>query len=103
LARRGRRWGPGGSVGFEIATGVATATASSDLDLILRQDRSFETNEATDLLAALAKAAAPARIDLMVETPMGGVSLADLALMPAQVLVRSPDGPRLVADPWNEG
>jgi phosphoribosyl-dephospho-CoA transferase len=31
LTRRGCRWGPGGSVGFEIATGVAMATASSEL------------------------------------------------------------------------
>ncbi len=38
LSRRGYRWGPGGSVGFELATGVPTATPSSDLDLILRQD-----------------------------------------------------------------
>jgi phosphoribosyl-dephospho-CoA transferase len=28
LVRLGYHWGPGGSVGFEIATGVATATAS---------------------------------------------------------------------------
>jgi phosphoribosyl-dephospho-CoA transferase len=32
LARLGYRWGPGGSVGFELATAVATATASSDLE-----------------------------------------------------------------------
>ena len=70
LLRRGYHWGPGGSVGFEIATGVATATASSDLDLILRQDHRLEPNKATDLLATLVKAAAPARIDVMLETPM---------------------------------
>ena len=28
LVRRGYLWGPGGSVGFEIASGIATATAS---------------------------------------------------------------------------
>jgi hypothetical protein len=28
------------------------------------------------------------------------VALADLAAMPAQVLVRTPDGARLSADPW---
>jgi phosphoribosyl-dephospho-CoA transferase len=100
LARRGHRWGPGGSVGFEFATGVPTATRSSDLDLVLLQDRRFEPNEAFDLRAALAEAAAPARIDVMIETPGGGVSLADLAAMPAQVLVRTPDGARLAADPW---
>jgi phosphoribosyl-dephospho-CoA transferase len=100
LVRRGYHWGPGGSVGFEIATGVATATASSDLDLILRQDRPLEPNNATALLAALAKVAAPARIDVVLETPMGGVSLADLAAQPGQMLVRTPDGAQLLADPW---
>jgi phosphoribosyl-dephospho-CoA transferase len=100
LARHCPRWGPGGSVGFEIATGVATATASSDLDLILRQDRRLEPNEAIALLRALTEAAAPARIDVLLETPMGGVSLADLAAMPAQVLVRTPYGSSLAVDPW---
>jgi phosphoribosyl-dephospho-CoA transferase len=100
LTCRGYRWGPGGSVGFELATGIATATALSDLDLILRQDRRLEPERATDLLAVLAEAAAPARIDVMLETPIGGVPLADLAAMRAQVLVRTPFGPRLLADPW---
>jgi phosphoribosyl-dephospho-CoA transferase len=72
----------------------------SDLDLILRRDRRLEPDKATDLLAALAKAVAPARIDVLLETPIGGVPLADLAAMRAQVLVRTPFGPRLSADPW---
>ena len=100
LARDDYHWGPGGSVGFEIATGVATATASSDLDLILRQERQLELNEATNLLADLAQAAAPARIDVMLETPVGGVSLADLAATPPQVLVRTPCGSRFSVNPW---
>jgi phosphoribosyl-dephospho-CoA transferase len=100
LARRGSRWGPGGSVGFEIAAGVPTATSSSDLDLILRQESRIEPGEAGDLLAALAEVAAPARIDVLLETPMGGVSLADLAAMQARVLVRTLHGPRLAVDPW---
>ena len=103
LASRGHRWGPGGSVGFEIATGMATATSSSDLDLILRQDHRLGLDEATDLQAVLADAAAPARVDVLLETPRGGVSLAELAAMPARVLVRTPDGPRLSADPWMAG
>jgi len=100
LMRRGYRWGPGGSVGFELATGIATATALSDLDLILRQERPLESDRAADLLAAMAEAAAPARIDVMLETPIGGVALADLAAMREQVLVRTPFDPRLAADPW---
>jgi phosphoribosyl-dephospho-CoA transferase len=101
LACRGCRWGPSGSVGFEMASGVPTATSSSDLDLILRQARRLEPGEAIDLRATLAEAAAPARIDVLLETPHGGVSLTDLACMPAQVLVRTPDGARLSADPWS--
>ena len=103
LASRGHRWGPGGSVGFEIATGVATATSSSDLDLILRQEHRLGLDEAIDLRAVLVGAAAPARVDVLLETPCGGVSLADLAAMPARLLVRTPDGPRLLADPWKAG
>jgi phosphoribosyl-dephospho-CoA transferase len=100
LLHRGYRWGPGGSVGFELATGVATATASSDLDVILRQAQRLELDEARALQAALAEAAAPARIDTLLETPRGGVALADLAAAPTRVLVRTPDGPYLAADPW---
>ena len=100
LASSGHRWGPGGSVGFEIATGVATATSSSDLDLIVWQDHRLGLDEAIDLRAVLAEAAAPARVDALLETPRGGVSLADLAAMPARLLVRTPDGPHLSADPW---
>jgi phosphoribosyl-dephospho-CoA transferase len=100
LAPRDHRWGPGGSVGFEIATGMPTATTMSDLDLILILERRLEPEEAGDLLAALAEAAAPARIDVILETPRGGVSLADLAAKAKQVLVRAPDGPCLLFDPW---
>jgi phosphoribosyl-dephospho-CoA transferase len=100
LMRRRYRWGPGGSVGFEIATGIAMTKASSDLDLILRQDHRLEPNKAIELLNELTKAAAPAPIDAILETPSGGVSLADLAAMPGQLLVRTPNGARLFADPW---
>ncbi len=100
LASKGHRWGLGGSVGFEIATGVATATSSSDLDLIVWQDHRLGLDQAIDLRAVLAEAAAPARVDVLLETPRGGVSLLDIVAMPARLLVRTPDGPRLSADPW---
>jgi phosphoribosyl-dephospho-CoA transferase len=101
LARHGYRWGPGGSVGFELATATATVGASSDLDVILRQARPFEPDEARALQAALLQATTPARIDVILETPRGGVSLAELAAAPTLVLVRTPDGARLLADPWS--
>ena len=101
LASRVRRWGPGGSIGFEIATGVAAATASSDLDLILRQDWRLGPDEVVDLQSALAEAAAPARVDVLLETPAGGVSLAELAAKPEQLVMRTRQGPRLTSDPWS--
>lgn len=100
LASRRFRWGPGGSVGFEIATCMPTATESSDLDIILRQDVRLEPSEARELHLALAETAFPARIDVILETPSCGVLLADLAAASLQVLVRTPKGPRLSTDPW---
>jgi len=97
---RGVPWGPAGSVGFELATGVETATASSDLDVILRQAVRMLKNEAVALLGALADAAAPARINVLLETPRGGVALADLATGLSRIVVRTPDGVRWMEDPW---
>jgi phosphoribosyl-dephospho-CoA transferase len=103
LESGGHRWGPRGSVGFEIATGAPTSVPSSDLDLILRQDRRLRPAEAIDLRAALIRAAAPTPVDVMLETPCGGVLLDDLALRPSCVLVRTREGTCLAADPWTVG
>lgn len=100
LDRRGLRWGPGGSVGFALASGVPPATPANDLDLIIRQERRLAPEDARALLEALVEAAAPMRIDALLETPMGGVALAELAAAPARLLVRTLDGPLLCADPW---
>ncbi len=101
LQRRFTRWGPGGGVGFEIATGEPVITASSDLDLVLWPDRRLEPDEAFELQGALYQAAAPVRMDVLLETPAGGVALADLAARPVRVLVRTPQGACLCADPWS--
>jgi phosphoribosyl-dephospho-CoA transferase len=100
LSGLGFSWGPGGSVGFEIATGQATATMTSDLDLVLRLNYRIDQTQASQLLADLRQSAAPARVDVMVETPDGGVALADLATSSERVIVRTPAGPRLSTNPW---
>jgi len=100
LHGQGHRWGPGGSIGFEMATGLPAADAASDLDLILRRRHRLDVGEAVELLEILIEAAAPARVDPMVETPHGGVALADLAALPPHVPVRTPHGVRLSSDPW---
>ena len=80
LARLGESWGPTGSVAFELATGLPVASRSSDLDLILRREESPGAHEAAELLEDLAQVASPARLDAVIETAQGGVSLADLAV-----------------------
>ena len=43
------------------------------------------------------------RVDLQLETPLGGVALREWAGDGARVLVKTADGPRLVGDPWQAG
>jgi len=80
LTHRGTAWGPIGSVAFELATHLPVSTPVCDLDLVLRQQEPPSREEARELLKELANAAAPARIDVMIETGWGGVRLASLAL-----------------------
>lgn len=98
-------WGPTGSTGFELATQVLTLTGSSDLDVLIRMPQRSDAATVHALAATLAHAAqrAGTRVDAQVETPAGGVALAELAQLAqgkAHVLARASDGARLVADPW---
>lgn len=95
-------WGPTGSAGFELAASTLTLSASSDLDLLIRLPQRCEAGAIRALAEVLAHAAARAhtRVDAQLETPAGGIALAELAAGKARVLARASDGPRLVADPW---
>jgi phosphoribosyl-dephospho-CoA transferase len=95
------RWGPGGSVGFELASGVASTTRDSDLDLVLSADEQLARTDANRLHADLSTL--PVRIDLLLETPNGAAALAEYAHGAGAVLLRSAQGPRLVRDPWSAG
>ncbi|MFG1932812.1 malonate decarboxylase holo-ACP synthase [Mycobacterium sp. NPDC048908] len=93
LAPTGLRWGPGGSVGFTLATGVCAVTPGSDLDIVLTLD----DVPPLATLAALRESfrVLPARVDCQLDLPIGGVALDEL-LSPADlVLVRTADGPIL--------
>jgi phosphoribosyl-dephospho-CoA transferase len=93
LAPTGLRWGPVGSVGFTLATGVCAVTPSSDLDVVLT------VNEVPPLamLAELKESfrRLPARVDCQLDLPIGGVALDDLLGRTDMVLVRTADGPVL--------
>ena len=92
-------WGPTGSVGFELATGVAAASAASDLDVVVRAPEFWPLERAREVAEDLAPL--PARVDAQLDTPAGAVTLAEYACG-GRVLVRTPDRPRLTRDPWRE-
>lgn len=96
-------WGPTGSAGFELATHVPAVTASSDLDLLIRaHDQPLAPTVASglrDYLQALAQRVG-VRVDAQLDTPAGGVALAEWAAGKPRVLARHARGPQLIADPW---
>lgn len=93
-------WGPGGSVGFELATGRDTATPQSDLDVVIYADERLSAQEAKRLHAATQYL--PAIVDVRVETPVCGFSLTEYASQtPAHILLRTASGALLGADPWD--
>ncbi len=95
-------WGPSGSTGFELATQVPTVTLSSDLDLLIRAPEKLSPDSAIQLLNQLQAIAQRAgiRVDAQLETPAGGVALAEWATGKARVMARHARGPQLVTDPW---
>jgi phosphoribosyl-dephospho-CoA transferase len=90
-------WGPCGSVGFELATGLATATASSDLDLMVCGDRPLPHAQAAALWAELSQLSV--RADVLLEGPAGGLLLEEYARAPRSLVLRTADGPRLIDHP----
>ena len=92
-------WGPGGSVGFELATGRHVVTPQSDLDVVIYAPRRMTVNEAR--LLRDSTQGLPAPIDIRVETPICGFSLVEYASRaPAPILLRTASGALLGADPW---
>lgn len=95
----GRAWGPVGSVGFELVSGVPTATADSDLDLIVRLGLPPRAALVGELLVGLSRL--PVHTDVLLETPLGAIALLEYAGAQPPFLVRTAAGPRLIAYPWH--
>ena len=92
-------WGPGGSVGFELATGRHAASPQSDLDIVIYAERRMTQDEARALCESAQ--GLPAAVDIRVETPLCGFSLTEYAnRAPAPILLRFAHGTVLGADPW---
>jgi phosphoribosyl-dephospho-CoA transferase len=92
-------WGPTGSVGFELATGVAAAGTASDLDVVVRVPEPWPLESAREIANHLN--GLPVRVDAQLDVLVGALSLAEYA-RGGRVLLRTPDGPRLTWDPWQD-
>ncbi|CAM2152681.1 Phosphoribosyl-dephospho-CoA transferase [Pararobbsia alpina] len=91
-------WGVTGSVGFALATGLPVLRDASDLDVLLRAPRRLtraETDALSDMLSN-----APARIDLQIDTGIGGFALLEWLAGRGHVMLKTDRGPVLVEDPW---
>jgi phosphoribosyl-dephospho-CoA transferase len=92
-------WGPGGSVGFELATGNYVAKPESDLDIVVYAKKRMTGEEAKSVYDRTMNL--PAAIDIRVETPVCGFSLREFASQSlAAILLRAPSGIVLGKDPW---
>lgn len=98
MCRHALDWGPCGSVGFELASTVATAAADSDLDLMIAARARLPRAAAAQLHAALALL--PVRADVLLEGPQGAVALGEYVAGRTPLLLRTAAGVRLVDDPW---
>ena len=98
LSGFGLPWGPGGSVGFELASGRPTIGFASDLDLIVRSPEPLEKTVAVELLEVASRA--PGRVDVRIETPVGGFTLEEYCRSSTgSFLIRTSTGSLLLQDP----
>jgi phosphoribosyl-dephospho-CoA transferase len=95
-----RPWGPGGSVGFELATGRHVVKLESDLDIVLYAESHITAEEAKSLCDRAMDL--PAIVDIRVETPVCGFSLLEYARTESTgILLRTPNRDVLGNDPWS--
>ena len=93
-SREGFAWGPAGSLGFELASGFPVVTENSDCDIVLRA-------KGLPLSKALAVAqlldAFEVRLDIELDFGEHAVALRELSCGVDRVMVKTSQGPQLVA------
>src|SRR3984893_8857257 len=81
-----------------IGATAAVATATSDLDLLIRAPERLPMQVAQKLVTIFS--GSPCRVDAQLETPRGAVSLTEYASGQTPLLLRHAGGPVLISDPW---
>jgi phosphoribosyl-dephospho-CoA transferase len=98
LDATGLVWGPTGSVGFALASGLPVLRRDSDLDLVLRAPERL-SSEQRAVLARLG-AGALCRLDVQIDTGHGAFAFAEYIAGQRRILLRTNSGPLLTEDPW---
>jgi len=93
LDHTGFEWGPTGSLGFELATGIPSIKPNSDLDLVVEVPQPISIPAARSLLAGM-EALSTVRLDVQMNTPAGGVAWKEYCKT-EQVLVKTAIAPVL--------
>lgn len=94
-------WGPGGSIGFELATGSHVAKLESDLDIVIYINEPITPDQAKSLCTLAS--GLPTAVDIRVETRTYGFSLKEYASQgAAPILLRTPYGVRFGSVSWDE-
>ena len=89
-------WGPIGSVGYQLATGMPVTSATSDLDMLVRCDASLSR---ACLRALQTIHPGLVRVDVILEGPAGAVALEEY-LQDRPALIKTFRGPRIDAFTW---
>ncbi|TCP30874.1 phosphoribosyl-dephospho-CoA transferase [Scopulibacillus darangshiensis] len=100
ISAYGMPWGPTGSIGFELATGMPAAKETSDLDAIVCLPQELPRKKAKRLAEELN--ALPVPVDVQIMTPFGGVALMEYARGDKPLIMKTNNGPKFVEDPWSE-
>lgn len=88
------KWGPGGSIGFELASGKETTRKTSDIDIVIHFSKNFTLDFARKIEAELKKN--QFQVDVQIETLEGAFLLGEYAAVGEKpILLRTIDGPIL--------
>jgi len=99
LDATGLVWGPTGSVGFALASGLPVLRPDSDLDLVLRAPDPLGS-EQRKIVARLG-ARVTCRLDVQIDTGRGAFAFAEWIAGHRRVLLKTDSGPLLTDDPWS--
>lgn len=94
------QWGVGGSLQYELVTGLPMARAASDVDVIMTLPPKKMTPAMAKQLVTTLKQMSQ-HVDIQVVADEYGFSLEEYGMQRStEILVKSNQGPQLVHDPW---